>query len=138
MSNTPAFISKNMAAIAYANGFTLWQYKTSAAMAEVTAAGYFSPAQTTLADKDLIILQASDQTAHLLVRKAEDGTVTVEPLAAAAGSAITPAAAIADLALTEQGDAYDKAALNASLSAVQAKLNEILAAMRSNGTLLRS
>ena len=39
-----AYQSKNLSALGYANGFTLWHYRTTDLAAEVDNAGYFSPA----------------------------------------------------------------------------------------------
>lgn len=135
MATTPTFISKNLAVIAYANGFTLWQYKTGNTTAEASAEGYFDPAKTYIAEKDMIILQASDKTSQVIVGKTDTGSVTVSPLVAGTGTTIMPANAIADLALSNQGDAYAAAALNASLESVQTKLNAVLAALRTTGII---
>ena len=38
-----AYQSKNLSALGYANGFTLWHYRTDDLAAEVDNAGYFNP-----------------------------------------------------------------------------------------------
>ena len=40
-----AYQSKNLSALGYANGFTLWHYRTSDLAAEVDNAGYFNAGQ---------------------------------------------------------------------------------------------
>lgn len=138
MANTPVFVAKNLAVMAYANGFTLWQYKTSNTTAEASSPGYFNEAKSYLAEKDMIILQAADKTSQVIVAKAEDGSVAISPLVSVGGSAITPANAIADVALTDQGTAYEQAALNTSLNELKAKLNAVLAALRTTGVVKNS
>ena len=39
-----AFNSKNFSVMAYANGFTLWNYQTPDTLETVTASGYFNEA----------------------------------------------------------------------------------------------
>ena len=39
-----AYAPKNLSALAYANGFTLWHYKTPDQPAEVDTSGYFNDA----------------------------------------------------------------------------------------------
>jgi hypothetical protein len=49
-----AFESKNLAVLAYANGFTLWHYQTADAAAGVDSAGYFNGAAQMLRVGDII------------------------------------------------------------------------------------
>ena len=39
-----AYEAKNLSAMGYANGFTLWHYRTTDLAGEVDNAGYFNPA----------------------------------------------------------------------------------------------
>ena len=41
-----AFQNKNLSVIAYANGFTLWNYAENETMATITASGYFDSIKT--------------------------------------------------------------------------------------------
>jgi hypothetical protein len=50
-----AYAPKNLSALAYANGFTLWHYKTTDLPAEVDTAGYFNGAATMLRSGDFIM-----------------------------------------------------------------------------------
>lgn len=59
-----AFQNKNLSVIAYANGFTLWHYSsTSETLATITANGYFNNVKTLMNIGDIIIINASDNTA---------------------------------------------------------------------------
>ena len=53
-----AYQSKNLSALGYANGFTLWHYRTSDLAAEVDNAGYFNPASRMVRVGDFILLNA--------------------------------------------------------------------------------
>jgi hypothetical protein len=50
-----AYAPKNLSALAYANGFTLWHYKTPDQPAEVDTSGYFNDAATMLRAGDFIM-----------------------------------------------------------------------------------
>lgn len=59
-----AFQNKNLSVIAYANGFTLWHYSSSLeTLSSVTANGYFNSVKTLMNIGDIIIINASDNTA---------------------------------------------------------------------------
>ena len=59
-----AFQNKNLSVIAYANGFTLWHNSSaSETLATVTANGYFNNVKTLMNIGDIIIINASDNTA---------------------------------------------------------------------------
>ena len=53
-----AFASKDLSALVYSNGFTLWHYKTADTAATVDTAGYFNSASTMLRVGDFVILNA--------------------------------------------------------------------------------
>ncbi len=53
-----AYQSKNLSALGYANGFTLWHYRTDDLAAEVDNAGYFNPASRMVRVGDFILLNA--------------------------------------------------------------------------------
>ena len=53
-----AYQSKNLSALGYANGFTLWHYRTTDLAAEVDNAGYFNPASRMVRIGDFILLNA--------------------------------------------------------------------------------
>ena len=53
-----AYQSKNLSALGYANGFTLWHYRTADLAAEIDNAGYFNPASRMVRVGDFILLNA--------------------------------------------------------------------------------
>ncbi|MDR0319129.1 MAG: hypothetical protein LBH81_00095 [Rickettsiales bacterium] len=74
-----AFNNKNLSVIAYANGFTMWHYKSEDTVAQVTAVNYF------LKTRDAI------NTGDMLVFSGEDGVGTVKLFKVINGSIITTA-----------------------------------------------
>jgi hypothetical protein len=54
-----AYAPKNLSALAYANGFTLWHYKTPDAVLDVDTAGYFNGAITMLRAGDFIMVNTN-------------------------------------------------------------------------------
>jgi len=56
-----AFALRNLSVLAYANGFTLWHYKSGAdKLAQASAAGYFADAADLLAQGDMVMLSAAE------------------------------------------------------------------------------
>ena len=58
-----AFQNKNLSVIAYANGFTLWHYSAAETMSTISANGYFNSVKSLMNIGDIIIINASDNTA---------------------------------------------------------------------------
>ena len=58
-----AFQNKNLSVIAYANGFTLWHYSAAETLSTITANGYFNNVKSLMNIGDIIIINASDNTA---------------------------------------------------------------------------
>ena len=58
-----AFQNKNLSVIAYANGFTLWHYSAAETMTAISANGYFNSVKSLMNIGDIIIINASDNTA---------------------------------------------------------------------------
>lgn len=85
-----AYNSKNFSVMAYANGFTLWNYSSEDDLNTVKGSGYFNDIAPFARKGDMILANASTastlEPAVLSVSSIEDGTVTVAALA-------TPAAA---------------------------------------------
>ncbi len=52
-----AFSLRNLSVLAYANGFTLWHYKSGSDAA--TGTGYFAEAADLMADGDMVMLSGS-------------------------------------------------------------------------------
>jgi hypothetical protein len=56
-----AFMLRNLSVLAYANGFTLWHYKSGPdKLSQTTRAGYFSDAADLLAPGDMMMLSAEE------------------------------------------------------------------------------
>jgi len=56
-----AFNARNLAVLAYGNGFTLWHYRAGAeTQSAVRAEGYFDAAADMLADGDMLMITAGD------------------------------------------------------------------------------
>ena len=73
-----AFQNKNLSVIAYANGFTLWHYaSTSETIATITATGYFNDVKTLMNIGDVVIINASDNTAIKKINITELNVTTV-------------------------------------------------------------
>ena len=72
-----AFMNKDMSVIAYANGFTLWHYKTNEDTAKdiLENPKYFAKIWTLCAAGDIIILNAKDETAFLVIDSVAEKTV---------------------------------------------------------------
>lgn len=76
-----AFNSKNFSVMAYANGFTLWNYQTPDTLETVTASGYFNEASAFARKGDMILTVANNSAAVapaiLVVSDIAAGSVTV-------------------------------------------------------------
>lgn len=57
-----AFQNKNLSVLAYAQGFTLWHYKTQDPMIDVNTPGYFNNILTICDTGDIVIINAFDGT----------------------------------------------------------------------------
>lgn len=75
-----AFQNRNMNVIAYANGFTLWHYKSGEPLSEITKADYFAPIWTWCAVGDIIIINADDSTCMRKIFLVGDKTVRLAEL----------------------------------------------------------
>ncbi len=72
-----SFQNKNLSVIAYANGFTLWHYSGSETLATITANGYFNSVKTLMNIGDIVIINASDNTAIKKINITELNVTTV-------------------------------------------------------------
>ena len=72
-----AFQNKNLSVIAYANGFTLWHYSAKETLATITANGYFNNVKTLMNIGDIIMINASDNTAIKKINITELNVTTV-------------------------------------------------------------
>ena len=72
-----AFQNKNLSVIAYANGFTLWHYSAAETLSTITVNGYFNSVKTLMNIGDIIIINASDNTAIKKINITELNVTTV-------------------------------------------------------------
>jgi len=74
-----AFLARELSVLAYANGFTLWHYRTS--VDDLLTPGYFDSAQELLREGDQIIANTAGQTGpgivNLVVTRVEENGVGV-------------------------------------------------------------
>ena len=74
-----SFAARELSVLAYANGFTLWHYRTAAD--DLLAAGYFDSAQELLREGDQIIANTARQArpgiVNLVVTRVDDSGVAV-------------------------------------------------------------
>ena len=70
----PAFTVRNLSVLAYAQGFTLWHYKSPAApLAALDQPGFFDHAASMLAAGDMMMMSGSDGGRVAFVAAANDG-----------------------------------------------------------------
>ena len=73
--------SKNLSVLAYANGFTLWHYKTADAKTTVAGEGYFNGVANIFSVGDLIMsnvsIEGTMETKIYVVSAITSGVVTV-------------------------------------------------------------
>lgn len=55
-----AFLNKNLSVLSYANGFTVWHYKTTDKLDVVIKAQYFNKVCHLIETGDMFIIQAKD------------------------------------------------------------------------------
>ena len=74
-----SFLARELSVLAYANGFTLWHYRT--ASDDLLAPGYFDSAEELLREGDQIIANAlgaaGPAIVNLVVTRVDDGGVGV-------------------------------------------------------------
>lgn len=72
-----SFKNKDMSVIAYANGFTLWHYKTNEDTVKqlIDNSKYFAKLYTLINSGDIIIANLKDETAFLVVDSVGDESV---------------------------------------------------------------
>lgn len=68
-----AYQEKNLSVIAYANGFTLWQYDgKKQSIKELTAPGFFNPVYALMNHGDMVILTARETSKICTVKNRAD------------------------------------------------------------------
>lgn len=76
-----AYNPTNLSALNYANGFSLWHYRTGDAGAEVAEVGYFNSASRILRAGDFIFVNAGDGSATMVVTGSAHGAVELGVMA---------------------------------------------------------
>lgn len=80
-----AFDSKNLSALSYANGFTLWHYKSPDAPTTIDTTGYFNTAANMMRVGDFIFANANTdgalESGVLIVKSNNGGVVDVSNIA---------------------------------------------------------
>jgi hypothetical protein len=81
-----AYDASNLSALSYANGFTLWHYKTPDTSADVDSTGYFNRAAAMLRVGDFIFananVSATMQSGVFIVASNSGGVVDVADITA--------------------------------------------------------
>jgi hypothetical protein len=76
-----AFAIRNLSVLAYANGFTLWHYKSGKdTLEDIAAANYMADAADMLTAGDMVMASASDGARIMCVTLADLETVVTAPL----------------------------------------------------------
>lgn len=79
-----AFKNQDLSVIAYANGFTLWSYKTTDTMTATKTAGYFDQITSFAREGDMILTvcssSKSSNVAILYISKLSSNTVSVSDI----------------------------------------------------------
>ncbi|MDR1026912.1 MAG: hypothetical protein LBL46_00665 [Rickettsiales bacterium] len=57
-----SFQNKNLSVIAYANGFTMWHYAGTDALATISAKGYFDSVAGLMNTGDIVVVNGGDTT----------------------------------------------------------------------------
>ena len=77
-----AFAIRNLSVLAYANGFTLWHYKTGRdVLAKVETRDFFADAADMLAEGDMMMVSAPDGGRVLCIAPGVAGEVAIAHLA---------------------------------------------------------
>jgi hypothetical protein len=107
-----AYTSTDLSVLAYANGYTLWHYKSSAdAQATIAAANYFNGATDMVRVGDTVLVQDSGND------------ITVMRVSANSGGVVT-------LVYTPTQSAANVDTSGATLTDLETEVNEIKAALR--------
>jgi len=81
-----AYDPNNLSALTYANGFTLWHYKTPDSTTTVDTSGYFNEAAGMLRVGDFILASASSSGGVFVVNSNVGGVVDVDNITTFGGS----------------------------------------------------
>ena len=74
-----AFQNKNLSVLVYANGFTLWHYKTNDGIKDITD-GYFGAATSLMRVGDILLICAKDGAGYRIIENIEGKNITLGEL----------------------------------------------------------
>jgi hypothetical protein len=77
--NPPKMRLRSLSVLAYANGFTLWHYRTEYDLHVMQSDGFFDEATAMLNRGDIVMVSAKDGAGTLFVSAAGSGAVRVQP-----------------------------------------------------------
>ena len=78
----PPFAIRNLSVLAYANGFTLWHYKSPEdSMSTITASGYFNDAADMISAGDMLLIVSKGSAGVRAVSITGNGNVTLVEMA---------------------------------------------------------
>lgn len=89
-----ALVAADLNVLAYANGFTLWHYRTADAAESVFRSGYFDEAADLLRPGDIVHTQmgpCGQSMATLAVTRIADGRIAVAAMARTPAEMLPPA-----------------------------------------------
>lgn len=76
-----AFAIRDLSVLAYANGFTLWHYKTAEdTLAAVAVDDFFADASDMLAAGDIMLISSAGGCRMLCIARADAGAVRAAPV----------------------------------------------------------
>ena len=73
------FVARNLSVLAYAQGFTLWHYRSDTRVEEACAPDYFDAASELLAQGDMMLVSGQDG-GRVLVANPASGRVRMHAL----------------------------------------------------------
>lgn len=77
------FKSASMSALAYANGFTLWHYRTPDEYVEVIDYGYFTPHRSYIRTGDFAMVNCTSRHFTGVFQKNDEDEITLHPFGVA-------------------------------------------------------
>ena len=76
-----AFAIRNLSVLAYANGFTLWHYKSGKdRLSTVSSSNYFADASDMLTGGDMVMITAADGGTVRMIASADVDFVSTVPM----------------------------------------------------------
>ena len=75
-----AFKNTNLSVIAYANGWTMWHYRSTETLEQITKDGFFDKVFHLAATGDIIILNGADGTVMKVMELTEDRHINLTKL----------------------------------------------------------